>query len=157
MAIMDEEMKRLASLTAIATTIFAPIQAFAQTIPGEDINLKKLQGDRGIDISTKIQTLLTQVITFVFIAAALAVLVMLIWGAWSWITSGGDKAKIEGAQKRITSALIGLAVLALAFLVARIVGSIVGFDILTNFQVPTLGIKAGSCPPGGNDNCIPLR
>lgn len=44
--------------------------------------------------------------------AALAVLLYLIWGALEWITSGGEKSKIESARNKITNALLGLIVLA---------------------------------------------
>ena len=43
---------------------------------------------------------------------ALAVLLYFLWGAIEWITSAGDKGKLESARNRITQAVIGLIVLA---------------------------------------------
>lgn len=68
--------------------------------------------------------------------ALLVVLVMLIWGAFEWITSGGDKDNVAKARSRIINALIGLAVLAVAFALARVAGQFTGLDI-TKIIVPT--------------------
>jgi hypothetical protein len=39
------------------------------------------------------------------------VLIYFLWGALSWITSGGEKGKIEEARNRITQAALGLVIL----------------------------------------------
>ena len=62
---------------------------------------------------------------------------MLITGAFNWITSGGDKENVGKARSRIINALIGLLVLALAFLIARVAGQIVHIDIF-NLKIPSL-------------------
>ncbi len=41
----------------------------------------------------------------------IAVLIFLIWGGVEWLTAGGDKTRVETAQKMISNSLIGLAVL----------------------------------------------
>ena len=71
-----------------------------------------------------------------FAVAILIVLVMLVWGAFEWVGSGGDKEAVGKARNRIINALIGLAVLAVAFAIARLFGQFVGLDI-TNIVVPT--------------------
>ena len=68
--------------------------------------------------------------------AVLIVLVMLVWGAFEWVVSGGDKEAVGKARNRIINALIGLAVLAIAFAVARLFGQFIGLDI-TNITIPT--------------------
>jgi magnesium-transporting ATPase (P-type) len=40
--------------------------------------------------------------------AGLALLLYLLWGAFDWITSGGEKEKIAKAQNKITNAVIGI-------------------------------------------------
>ena len=49
------------------------------------------------------------------IMAGIALFVFLVWGGIEYMTSGGDKAKTETAQKRITSAIIGVAIIASSF------------------------------------------
>lgn len=68
--------------------------------------------------------------------AVLLVLVMLVWGAFEWVSSGGDKEAVAKARNRIINALIGLAVLAVAFAIARLFGQFIGLDI-TNIEIPT--------------------
>lgn len=79
----------------------------------------------------------TNVITLSFSIAILVVLVMLIWGAFEWITSGGDKEAVGKARNRIINALIGLAVLAIAYALTRVAGQFLGFDITTSLPIPT--------------------
>lgn len=72
---------------------------------------------------------LNTVIELIFVFATVAVVFMVIIGAVQLIMSGGDKEAIAGARKRITWALIGLALLGLSFVILRIVGQILGFEL----------------------------
>lgn len=45
----------------------------------------------------------------------LALLVYLLMGGFNWLTSGGDKGKVESARNMITQGIIGLAILASVF------------------------------------------
>ncbi|OGE42407.1 hypothetical protein A3B45_04355 [Candidatus Daviesbacteria bacterium RIFCSPLOWO2_01_FULL_39_12] len=67
---------------------------------------------------------------------AIILLFMIVWGAYEWITSGGDKESVSRARGRITAAFIGLAVLAVAFALAKLAATFLGFDI-TNIIIPT--------------------
>jgi len=58
-------------------------------------------------------TILTFAIKFFFIFSGLAALIYLILGAFSWVTSGGDKEHVSKAQQKIQAAVIGLIVLVL--------------------------------------------
>ncbi|MCL4363970.1 pilin [Patescibacteria group bacterium] len=42
------------------------------------------------------------------IVAGMFLLLYLLWGAFDWIVSGGEKEKISKAQNKITNALIGI-------------------------------------------------
>ncbi len=137
-------IKKLFLLIATSLLIlFSPVAAFAQPEENEpdtvgNINLGGAQGEFGISTTTPINTLISNAITIVFIVAAVLVLIMLIWGGIEWVLSGGDKEKVANARKRIISALVGMAIIALAFFIVRIVGGIFGFDVLSNLQIPTL-------------------
>lgn len=86
---------------------------------------------------------ITNVLTISFAVAILVVLVMLVWGAFEWITSGGDKEAVGKARNRIINALIGLAVLAVAFALAKVAAQFLGFDI-GNLSIPNPAVN----PPG---------
>lgn len=106
------------------------------------INLRETQPSQGVRLGTEVGTIINNVVTIIFILGALAVLFMILWGAFEWITSGGDKEKLGGARKRIMTALIGLAILALVFVVIFVVGQVLNFNILGPFTIPSIGNRA---------------
>lgn len=83
-------------------------------------------------ISTGIQLML--------IAAAVGAFIYLLMGAFSWITSGGNKEGTENARKKITGALIGLAITFSVYVLQSIIGIVFLGDgnAIFNFKIPTL-------------------
>lgn len=63
------------------------------------------------------------------IGGGLLLLALLVWGGIEWITSGGDKGKVESARNRITNALIGLTIVAAAYAFWLIVLYFLGIDV----------------------------
>lgn len=86
-----------------------------------------------------VSNLIGSVIQILVIISAFGVLIMLVWGALEWIIAGGDKDKISAARKRITNAIIGLVILALAGFIAALVGEIVGINPFGPLPIPRLG------------------
>ena len=122
-------MKKVtASAVSIAAFLLSASKAFALTINPPSM---------GIPGTTNVGTVIGSALTIAYIVGALAVLFYLVIGAFKWITSGGDKDAVGKARATITHALIGLAILALAWLIVVVVGAILKID-LTNFTVPTL-------------------
>ncbi len=78
---------------------------------------------------TCIGNLISNLVSVAFILSAVAFFVFLVWGGFEWITSGGDKNKIESAQKRITSALIGLTIVAASFAIYNLVLTFFGINL----------------------------
>lgn len=56
---------------------------------------------------------------------------MFLWGAVSWILSGGDKAHVESARSRITSALVGLILMISVFAIVGLIESFFKINILS--------------------------
>ncbi len=111
----------------------------------------------GLNPNADIGHVLGNVITIIFVLATLAVLFMLIVGAFQYITSGGEKDGASKARGRITNALIGLVILAVAFLLVKLLGSIVNVDLL-HLKLPTLDDSScvqgpGSANPGKLGSC----
>jgi len=75
---------------------------------------------------TKLGPLIKSGISIAIILAALMTFAFLVWGGIQWILSGGDKAKYEEARNRITAALIGLAIVVLAWLIIKLVAYFFG-------------------------------
>lgn len=133
------------SLASIAFTVFQILGivhnidltsvVYANHTPGHvSIERPKIDG-KNVGFST-LGDFISKILTLAFVIAILLVLVMLIWGAFEWIASGGDKEAVGKARNRIINALIGLAVLAIAFALFQVAGQFIGFNIL-DFTIPT--------------------
>lgn len=89
---------------------------------------------------------------------ALATIIFLIWGALDWIMAGGDEGKVSSARKKMTGAVVGLAILASSVAIVSFVGALLGFDLLEiTFPSPD-GITApasGGAVPGGAPGAAP--
>lgn len=66
-------------------------------------------------------------ISLIYIIAAVIFVFMLLWGGLQWLSSGGDKDAVKAARERITHALVGITILAVAFAILRVVGLFTGF------------------------------
>ena len=119
-------VRKLALIGSVVFSLLTPIQVFA-------VDLIVKPPDTGYP---NLESFITNFINLTFAIAVLAVLVMLIWGAFEWIVSGGDKDAVSKARGRIINALIGLAVLAVAFALAKVAGQFTGIDIL-KLHIPT--------------------
>ncbi|MBU1000686.1 hypothetical protein KKE78_04820 [Patescibacteria group bacterium] len=121
-------MKKLLALTSAITALLTPISAFAA-----DATIDIIAPELGYK---NLGAFVTNLITISFSIAVLAVLIMLIWGSFEWITSGGDKEAVGNARNRIINALIGIAVLSIAFALATVGAQILGFPDITTEGLP---------------------
>jgi hypothetical protein len=60
----------------------------------------------------------------------LLVFLFLVWGAFDWINSSGEKGKIDSARNRMTGAVTGLFVLACVFVFFMFLQRVFGIEIL---------------------------
>lgn len=97
-----------------------PASVFGKINPPESID--KL-GVGSIGISK----FLNNLITLIYMIATVVFVFMMLFSGLEWILSGGDKDKVASAQKRITNALIGLAIFAVAFALLNVLGVFTGF------------------------------
>lgn len=74
-----------------------------------------------------ISTFLSNLITLIYSLAAVVLILMLLWGAWDWLTSEGDKEKLESAKRKLINAAIGILLFAVAFAVIQVLGTFTGF------------------------------
>lgn len=93
-----------------------------------------------------IGTVINNLAKIIFIFAIVLVFLYFMYGGIRWITSGGDKAQTEAARNVLTAALIGFAVIALAFAIVRLIGTFFGIDIFGGFEIPTPPPEATPTP-----------
>ena len=124
-------MRKLAAITSGIGYLFSTATALAQI----KIDPPKV-GTQNIGY-TNISQFINNSITLVFIVAVVILLFMLVWGAVEWIFSGGNKDAVANARNRIIHSLVGFAILAVAFAIAKLAGQFLGFDIIgTDLPIP---------------------
>lgn len=65
----------------------------------------------------------------ILLVAGLATFLYLVYGGIQWIMSGGDKGKLEDARNKITSGIIGLAIVASAWAVYLLIDYFFGIGL----------------------------
>lgn len=120
------KITKIASTAIAMLTIATPV--FAQNIG--------VPQPEGMNI-TNVGTLISGAVGVVLLLAGILVFAMLVWGGVQWIMSGGDKAKTEEARNRITAALVGLAVVASAWAIMKLIEYFFGINVLSeNVSIP---------------------
>ncbi len=130
-------MKKLSSFLtnfSLVATVFlmTPAKAWA-----EDVVLNNVGQFTPLTNITFV-SLVSGGIKLVLVLAAIIFFFVLVIGGIQWILSGGDKAGAETARKRITAALVGLAIVFVAWAIGTLINSLFGINIFTltlpNFQ-----------------------
>lgn len=67
--------------------------------------------------------------------AGIAVLVMLVIGGFTYLTSGGDAKKTQQAWNYITYAILGLVLILGSWLILRLISEFTGLPGLLNFEI----------------------
>ena len=105
------------SQNLIALTLDIAKEAVNQKTPGAT-NLTSADAGFG--------KLMSGLMSFIMTIGTILVLVYLLWGSIEWITSGGDKGKVETARTKITNAVIGLIVLGASTAILVLVQNFLG-------------------------------
>lgn len=108
---------------------------------GENIAKGAAGGEAGLKAVTGA---VSSVIGVMTIAASIWFIFQFMTGGFYWITSAGDKTKLNEARDRIQNAFIGLVVVVAGWAVLALAGQFLGYDIVvkdTNQVIEQLNIK----------------
>jgi len=119
------------------------IKVFADDNPIGKIEPPPGVGILSGDVNTALAKLFETGIKLFIIVAGIALIIYLLWGAYDWIVSGGEKEKIAKAQAKITNAVIGMFLIFVMLAVwGLITGNILGIIKIgpngIEFSLPTL-------------------
>ncbi len=78
---------------------------------------------------SNIASIANVVTSLLVILAALAFVFIMLSGAFTYITAGGDAEKVKQAQKTFKSALIGMIIVLVSFLIVKLIEFILGIDL----------------------------
>jgi len=84
-----------------------------------------------------VTSIVSGLVRLALVLVTLVFFVVLVLGGVRWITSKGDKAEVENARNQITHALIGLAIIFVAWAILKLIETMFGVDLL-NLTIPTL-------------------
>jgi hypothetical protein len=77
-----------------------------------------------------IGSLITFLLPYIFVFSGLAMLLFLIWGGFTLMTSAGDAKAVKSGQQMVTNAIIGFLLVITAFWIVQILQAIFGLTIL---------------------------
>lgn len=133
--------QRLNSLYIYFLSLFTflnPLRVFAATNADLQVDENTLE----FQIPT-LGEVLTFIIRFFFVMAGLAALLYLLLGAFTWITSGGNKENVEKARDKIQAAIIGIILVVIVVAILATLETVVFsrslcFGLTCPVSIPTL-------------------
>jgi hypothetical protein len=137
--------------------IVAPVGSLVAFATSASLVSAQIVGDidPGAGYASNIGGLIEFILRLVLAIGALLVFGYLILGGIEWITSGGDKGKTEGARNKITSAVIGLIVLAASYAILNLALGFLGLGSLEGAlnNVGTISGDRTTCVPRPGRPC----
>lgn len=122
-------MKRLTILTTLTLYFLTVTETFAQSTV---VIATPAQGYKDLGLFTG------NVLTILYALSVLLLLFMIVYALVS-AGSGGDKEAVGKARGTIINALIGIAILSVAFALAVVAGQFLGFNNITSLTIPAPG------------------
>jgi len=74
--------------------------------------------------------IITDLLPYIYVLAGLILFIYLIIGGFSLLTSAGDPKKVESAQGKITSAIVGFLIIFISYWIIQILEIVFGIEIL---------------------------
>ena len=119
----------LASLIAMGAPMLAPAAVFATDpdIAGSVCTgtTDASGGDTGDCTNTsatdKLKSLAASIVNLISIVVGIVAVIMIIFGGFKYITSGGDSSNVSGAKNTLVYAIVGLIIVALAQFIVHFV------------------------------------
>lgn len=109
-------MKKAVILTSILILVALPVLVFAAQPP----EISPLPGEK-----TTIEKVLTNIMNWIIGITGVIAAIFLIIGGILYMTAGGDPNKIGAAKTTLTSAIIGVVIILLTFIIITLIRTIV--------------------------------
>lgn len=124
---MHRALIRIFGASASASLVlFGTRAALAFTV--SDTGLKTTAGKAGLPTSeTSLPVLVGTILNSVLSLVGVVFLVLIVWGGFLWMTARGNDQQVEKSKQLITSAVIGLIIIAGGYAITNFVlGAIIG-------------------------------
>lgn len=80
-------------------------------------------------VNASLGDIINALLKYLFVFAGLALLVYLIIGGFSLMTSGGDPKKVEAGKGAVTNAILGFLIIFAAYWITQIVGMVFNLNV----------------------------
>jgi cytochrome bd-type quinol oxidase subunit 2 len=129
---MKTIIKNLITSLGVLVALVAPA-ALSTSVYAADVNNSlckgadlKLSGNADCEASTgdasnKLDSLITDIVNIFSVVVGVVAVIMIIYGGFRYITSGGDSGNVTNAKNTILYALVGLVIVALAQFIVKFV------------------------------------
>lgn len=132
---MIAKIKKLIVVTVASLTILAPglvVPSLVGVAAADNINTNLCTGTTAAtggsasnctsaSANGSFQKVASQVVNIFSIVVGIVAVIMVIWGGFKYITSGGDSGNVSGAKNTLIYAIIGLMIVALAQFIVHVV------------------------------------
>ena len=85
------------------------------------------------------EAIFARILNVIVSLAVIALFVMLVVGGFKYLTSGGDPKAAGSAKQTITYAILGIVLMAVAFIIFKLIETFTGVKV-TIFEIPTFGV-----------------
>ena len=138
------------SLPAFAASLHPGTTQCPYYLSGSNSSTGAANGLCGSNISTSPNELISTIINIMFAVVGLIFFVMIVIAGIQWVTSGGEEEGKKAAQGRLINAVIGIAIVAAAYLVVELVSNLLGISSIFNSKIVncTAG-QTGTCNLSG--------
>lgn len=76
------------------------------------------------------ESLISNILGVLTVLASLFFVIYFVVGAFEWVSSGGDKGKLEHARNRMTSGILGMVIIVASYSLLGLLSGLIGIDFL---------------------------
>lgn len=97
--------------------------------------LAQMVGQKPPASLTGLEGVFSKVISLAIGFGGIVFFIMFIVGGFNYLTAGGNPQAVEGAKKTLTYAIGGLVLIALSYLILRLISDFTGIQGILNFKI----------------------
>lgn len=83
----------------------------------------------------ELEGIFSNIVSIAIGLAGIVFFIMFVVGGFNYLTASGDEGKVQGARKTLTYAIFGLVLIALAYLIIRLISDFTGVTGILDFQI----------------------
>jgi cysteine-rich repeat protein len=139
-------MKKFLYSIFIISAILTPLTSWALELSYPNVNIPGV-GETTLDLNMNLSTLIAWLYYFIIGISGFAALVMIIYGGVQWMTSAGNPTKMGEARDKISSALLGVVIILMSWLILNLINPDLAILKISNIK------KTGDCGNGIINSC----